>query len=124
LKNQDAPLPLITLEKPCRLRSIACEALDRQGIAWRIAFVSPSLAGIWAATEAGLGIALRTQVGIPTSVQVLNPVTHHLPALSTLGLMLHQSQGGAQPVSGHLASILKQALLETLPMMDINGSVG
>ena len=34
-------------------------ALDRAGIPWRIAFTSPSLAGIWAAAAAGLGIVLE-----------------------------------------------------------------
>ncbi len=54
------PLPLAALEAPCVLRNIACEQLDRRGISWRLSFVSPSLGGLWAATAAGLGIALRT----------------------------------------------------------------
>jgi DNA-binding transcriptional LysR family regulator len=109
------PLPLAALEAPCLLRTIACEHLDRQGIAWRVAFVSPSLAGLWAATAAGLGIALRTPVGRPQPVRVLDPASHGLPELRSLGLLLHRSDNGTDPVGEHLAAIIKQALREILP---------
>jgi len=109
-------LPLAALEAPCLLRTIACEHLDRQGIAWRVAFVSPSLGGLWAATAAGLGIALRTQVGRPKGVRVLAPAAHGLPELPALGLMLHHPDKGIRsPIGEHLAAIIRQALRETLP---------
>src|SRR5579859_4952575 len=49
----DEPVPLATLEAPCVLRTIACDHLDRAGLAWRVAFLSPSLSGLWAAAAAG-----------------------------------------------------------------------
>ncbi|BAI76633.1 HTH-type transcriptional regulator (plasmid) [Azospirillum sp. B510] len=110
------PLPLAALEAPCLLRTIACDHLDRQGIAWRIAFVSPSLGGLWAATAAGLGIALRTPVGRPPAVRVLDPVTRGLPQLPSLGLRLLRSGKRPNPVADHLAAIIRQSLRETLPM--------
>ncbi|MDH7803302.1 MULTISPECIES: LysR family transcriptional regulator [unclassified Rhizobium] len=109
------PLPLAALEAPCLLRSIACNHLDRQGIAWRIAFVSPSLGGLWAATAAGLGIALRTPFGRPPGVRVLDPTAHGLPQLPSLGLNLLRSGKQENPISTHLATIIRQALQETLP---------
>ena len=57
-------LPLVLFEAPCLFRAAATGALDRAGISWRIAFTSPSLAGLWAATTAGLGITLRTGLGL------------------------------------------------------------
>lgn len=108
------PLPLAALETPCILRTIACESLDRQGLSWRVAFVSPSLAGLWAATAAGLGIALRTPVGWPPSIRILDPASHGLPNLPTLGLMLHRADKDIGPTGEHLASIISQALGETL----------
>jgi len=108
------PLPLAALEAPCMLRTIACESLDRQGLSWRVAFVSPSLAGLWAATAAGLGIALRTPVGWPPSIQILDPVSHGLPELPKLGLVLHKADKDIGPTGEHLASIIGQALGETL----------
>ncbi|PWC77182.1 LysR substrate-binding domain-containing protein [Azospirillum sp. TSH64] len=109
------PLPLVALEAPCLLRTIACDHLDRHGIAWRIAFVSPSLGGLWAATAAGLGIALRTPVGRPAAVRVLDPVAGGLPQLPSLGLRLLRSDRGPNPIGDHLATIIRQALRETLP---------
>jgi DNA-binding transcriptional LysR family regulator len=108
------PLPLAALEAPCMVRTIACESLDRQGLSWRVAFVSPSLAGLWAATASGLGIALRTPVGWPPSIRILDPVSHGLPALPKLGLVLHKANKDIGPTAEHLASIISQALGETL----------
>lgn len=110
------PLPLAALEAPCMLRTIACERLDRAGLPWRLAFVSPSLGGLWAATAAGLGIALRTPVGWPASIRMLDPQAQGLPALPTLGLALHRSDKDIGPTGEHLAAIIVQALRETLPM--------
>jgi DNA-binding transcriptional LysR family regulator len=112
--NSTEPLPLIALEAPCMLRTIACDHLDRMGIAWRIAFVSPSLGGLWAATAAGLGIALRTPIGRPDNVQVIEPRLAGLPAMPTLGLALYRSEKSANPLGDHLTSIMQQALGETL----------
>ncbi|WP_429809823.1 LysR substrate-binding domain-containing protein [Ensifer sp. B1-9] len=109
------PLPLAVLEAPCLLRTIACEHLDRQGLAWRVAFVSPSLGGLWAATAAGLGIALRTPIGRPRSVRLLEPDSHGLPELPSLGLVLHRADKDIGPTGAHLAGIIMQALRETLP---------
>lgn len=109
------PLPLAALEAPCLLRTIACDHLDRQGIAWRIAFVSPSLGGLWAATAAGLGIALRTPIGRPQSVRQLETRSHGLPNLPSLGLALFRAEQGSNPLTAHLAAITRQALMETLP---------
>lgn len=109
------PLPLAALEAPCMLRNIACAELDRQGLSWRLAFVSPSLGGLWAATAAGLGITLRTPIGLPRGVGMLDPATHGLPPLPSLGLVLHRADKSTGPTGDHLAQIILQALRETLP---------
>lgn len=113
--GRDEPLPLATLEAPCLLRNLACSHLDQAGISWRIAFVSPSLGGLWAATGAGLGIALRTPFGRPSSVQVLDAAEHNLPGLPSLGLSLLGSVKPDNPISAHLAALIRQALRERLP---------
>jgi DNA-binding transcriptional LysR family regulator len=109
------PLPLAALEAPCLLRGIACEHLDRHGLSWRLAFVSPSLGGLWAATAAGLGVALRTPIGKPASVRRLEPAPHGLPELPALGLMLQRADRDIGPTGAHLAAIIHQSLRETLP---------
>jgi DNA-binding transcriptional LysR family regulator len=109
------PLPLAALEAPCLLRNIACEALDRHNLSWRIAFVSPSLGGLWAATAAGLGIALRTTIGKPASVRQLDASEYGLPALPSLGLALHRAEKDIGPSGEQLSAIILQTLRETLP---------
>jgi DNA-binding transcriptional LysR family regulator len=109
------PLPLAALEAPCLLRTMACEHLDRHGISWRLAFVSPSLGGLWAATAAGLGVSLRTSIGQPVSVRMLDAAAHGLPEMPALGLVLHHAPQHRGPIGNQLAGIITDALRETLP---------
>ena len=51
-------LPLVTFTPPCRYRQRAIRVLEGAGIRWRAIYVSPSLAGVRAAVEAGLGVSL------------------------------------------------------------------
>ena len=113
--SADEPLPLASLEAPCLLRTAAKRALDRAGIPWRQSFVSPSLAGLWAATVAGLGVTIRTPFGLPPSVQPLIPADSGLPPLPDLGLVLHRSQAQPDPATARLASIMLQAVHNAIP---------
>ena len=107
--SADEPLPLASLEAPCLLRTAATNALDRAGIPWRLAFVSPSLAGLWAATAAGLGVTIRTPIGLPASVQPLGAGRQWIAAAtfsrtgsSSLGSAIRTGNG--TPCSNHAAS--------------------
>nr|WP_206245624.1 LysR substrate-binding domain-containing protein [Novosphingobium terrae] len=106
-------LPLAVLEAPCMLRDIACAALDRQGQPWRIAFTSPSLSGVWAATAAGLGIALRTPIGHAASVCRLEVAG--LPELPVMRLMLDRADDHDNPLVAALASLIRETLPQHLP---------
>lgn len=108
--HEGEPLPLVSLDAPCLMRSAATAALDRAGIPWRIAFTSASLAGIWAAVAAGLGVALRTGVGLPASVRALAPDEAGLPRMSSLGLCLHRAEAEPAPAIARLETILRQRL--------------
>lgn len=114
-RESGEPLPLVVLEAPCLLRTIACDHLDREGIPWRIAFVTPSLGGLWAATAAGLGVAVRTSLGRPVTVGLLDERQYGLPPLPSLGLRLIRPDKGANPIADHLAAIIREAFRETLP---------
>ncbi|NNG68943.1 LysR family transcriptional regulator [Rhizobium laguerreae] len=104
------PMPLASLEAPCLLRSAATKALDEAGISWRLAFVSPSLGGLWAATAAGLGLTIRTPIGLPAKVRPLVPVTIGLPDLPKLGLVLHRAEAEPQPAAARLAELVLQSV--------------
>jgi len=100
------PLPLIAFEPPCVFRDPAVAGLDEAGIAWRLVFTSPSLAGLWAATEAGLGVTVRTAIGIPGGLMVLDPEAAGLPALPTIALSLHQAETDPSEAVARLRAIL------------------
>lgn len=55
--DPDKPLPLVLFSPGCLYRQYALEALDRAGRPWHVAYVSPSLAGIQAALQSGLGVS-------------------------------------------------------------------
>lgn len=113
------PLPLASLEAPCLLRTAAIKALDSAGIPWRLAFVSPSLGGLWAAAAAGLGVTIRTPIGLPDKVKPLMADEAGLPELPRLGLVLHRAEAEPGPATARLAELVLQsvrgALGEALP---------
>ncbi len=109
------PLPLVALEAPCLLRTVATETLDRAGLSWRMAFSSPSLGGIWAAVAAGLGLTIRTDIGLPASVSAMTPEIAGLPALPKMALFLHRKDAEPEPVAARLADILLEAARQSLP---------
>jgi DNA-binding transcriptional LysR family regulator len=101
---------LAVFDPPCAFRAAATAALDRAGIKWTIGFTSPSLAGLWAAIDAGLGISVRTPAGLPEHPSALRE-SSGLPALPTVMLALH--------TSATLASAgerLRTVLIESLTM--------
>lgn len=104
------PLPLVAFDRPCAFFSAATAALDRARIPWRIAFTSPSLAGLWAAAAAGLGLTVRTDYGVPASVSVLDAPAHGLPALPALPLVLLRAPSAATPTGERLAAIVLDAV--------------
>lgn len=100
------PVPLVMLDAPCQLRSRATAALDQAGVPWRVAFVSRSLSGIWAAVSEGLGVTVRTAAGMPPHLTMLEAGT--LPALGDIGIQLHQSDHEPSAASARLRDILCQ----------------
>lgn len=86
--NTAAPLPVLLLEEPCLFREFALEALSRAGISYRVAFTSPSVSGLWAAVNAGLGVTVRMPLGLPPGVAPLKLPC--LPALPEVRLSLHR----------------------------------
>jgi DNA-binding transcriptional LysR family regulator len=102
----DSPLPLIMFDAPCVLRSAATQALDAAQIPWRIALTSPSVGGIWAAVAAGLGLTLRTRIGLPSHLTVVSG----LPPVPSLGYVLHSNGDDPTPATQQLAALIKTSL--------------
>lgn len=57
-------VPLVSITPPCPFLKAAQLALDAAGRPWRLALVTPSLDGLRAGVESGLGIACRTELGM------------------------------------------------------------
>lgn len=106
------PVPLVVAEAPCFFRQRAIDALGRAGLGWTLVFVSPSLGGVWAAVEAGLGVTLRTTAGLPGDLTRISG----LPALlqPPLSLTLHDGGRTLSPAAFRLADIVVKTLQERL----------
>ena len=104
------PLPFAAFSPPCAFRTAAIEALDSAGLPWRLAFTSPSLSGLWAAAEGGLGVTARTIFGMPRMLAVLDPAVTGLPPLPTVPLALHRAEAEPTPPVRVLTEILLDAI--------------
>lgn len=69
--DKNTPLPLILSPEPCVYRASALQALEKAGIRWRSAFISPSYAGIIAAVSAGMGITTLPKTMMPDTLEVM-----------------------------------------------------
>lgn len=106
----EEPVPLVLFESPCVFRQAAIAALDAAGVPWRIAFTSPSLAGLWAAVDAGLGVTVRTASSRPAHLALLDRAMGW-PDLPSLHLSLYTAGSSLSPA----ASRLRDILMDTVP---------
>ncbi|MDM0074659.1 LysR substrate-binding domain-containing protein [Variovorax sp. J2P1-59] len=104
------PLPLVLLDAPCPLRELVTAALDRAGLPWRHTFTSASLAALWSATSAGLGLSARTPFGLPPHVRVLDRNDAGLPALPHMALAMYRAQAAPEAPVARLAELLREAV--------------
>jgi DNA-binding transcriptional LysR family regulator len=110
-RMQDASLPLAVLGPQCAFRKAAVQQLEAAGIPYRIAATSPSLDGLWAALQGGLGITARTAMQLPTPLMA-NKSLHRLPVLPSFPVALHRSQNdGGQNVTATSAVDALHSLL-------------
>jgi DNA-binding transcriptional LysR family regulator len=105
--QRDKELPLVLFEPPCAFRTSALENLgDRP---WRRSFTSPSLSGTWAAVEAGLGVTVRTALGVPKGLTMNNRLSG-LKALPPIQSFLISRENEKSPV----VKLLRDLLFNTL----------
>lgn len=103
------PLPMILFPGGCSFRESAQHALDRNGMAYRIVYTSPSLAGIRAAVLGGLGLTVLAQSTVADGMRVLGPESR-LPDLPSVDIMLHQGSRRLRPAAQELARHLIHSL--------------
>jgi DNA-binding transcriptional LysR family regulator len=106
LPAKGAPMPLALFTDPCVFRSAALDALDGAGIPWRVSFTSPSLSGLWAAVDAGLGFTARTAIGRPQRLRLLRH--RRLPGLPRVGLWMVDGATERTAAGDTLRTILRE----------------
>lgn len=103
-------LPLAAFDAPCMFRAAATSALDKVGQPWHMSFTTPSLAGLWAAVDSGLGLAVRTPIGLPRHLAVLGKA-EKLPALPTVSLVFIGQPDAQTPAVQLLQDILRETVV-------------
>jgi DNA-binding transcriptional LysR family regulator len=106
--DPQAPVPLILYPPPSLTRTVALEALERNGRAWRPACTSGSLSGLRAAALAGLGVMLHAR-GLTPEGLVLAPAILRLPDPGEVEFVVAARRGGRGPELALADTILANA---------------
>ncbi|MBV6304389.1 LysR family transcriptional regulator [Candidimonas humi] len=110
-----SPFQLVTFEGTCLFKTAAQQALNQANITWDISFTSSSLNGLLAAVAAGLGVTIRTPIGLPPRVAALAPSAGGLPSLPDVDLTMISSRAEHSPAVAFLADALRTAIHHRLP---------
>src|SRR6185369_115275 len=111
--RDSSPVPLVVLGPQCAFRMEALRRLDEQRIPWRLAAVSPSLAGLLATARGGLGITVRSLHDVPADL-VAHANLFGLPKLDSFPITLHAKAPMRNPCLKRLYEIVSVAIAETL----------
>lgn len=105
----EGPIPLILAPAPDVYRKRALSALDAAGRDWRIVYTSPSLAGLQAAVQAGLGVTVLPTEMIPADMVSVS-ARLQLPKLPDTEIVLYRAPGPVTPAAELLSSTIIAAL--------------
>ncbi|MEA2120308.1 LysR substrate-binding domain-containing protein [Halovibrio sp. HP20-50] len=96
------PVPLALFEAPCFCRRHACNALDRAGQAYRVAYSSPSLATLQAVVGAGLAVSAWMRSLVTADMQILG-AKEGFPELPEASIILQRTSSTQSPIIESLA---------------------
>ncbi|QGM45228.1 LysR substrate-binding domain-containing protein [Methylocystis heyeri] len=100
------PLPLAVFDPPCAFRGAAMDALEAAAMPWTVDFASPTLASLWGAVGSGLGVTVRTPLGIPPGLRIMTEADG-FPRLPSVCLGLYAAGGLAvSPAASAVADIM------------------
>jgi DNA-binding transcriptional LysR family regulator len=108
------PLPLALSDRDCLFRQWATQALDESGKAWRLAYVSTSLAAVEAIVRQGLAVTVVKGSMLGPDLRALRSGSS-LPRLPSAEIRLHKAAGITHPASlvvDHLARGLRSRSAE------------
>jgi DNA-binding transcriptional LysR family regulator len=106
------PLPLAVYHQGCPFRKWAMQSLAEQGIPYRVAYSSPSIAGVLAAVRAGLAVApVGASIPVAGFRRLPEAVFKGLPAAV---ISLHQANHPASDAQRCLAQYISE-IFRNLP---------
>jgi DNA-binding transcriptional LysR family regulator len=103
------PLPLALSDPDTLDHRSACEALQRAGRAYRIAYASSSLSGLLAVVRSGQAVAVITRTAVPADLHVLD-ADPDLPVLPEVGITLKIAPARPSPLTTAFAAHVRQML--------------
>ncbi|WP_241293603.1 LysR family transcriptional regulator [Burkholderia stabilis] len=106
------PLPLALSDRDTLDHIAACDALDRAGRDYRVAYASSSLAGLIALVRSGQAFAVMTQTAVPSDLAIVNG-DPRLPPLPAVGITLRFDR--KRP--SHLTAAFAEHIRLTLPLL-------
>ncbi|HDR9582079.1 TPA: LysR family transcriptional regulator [Burkholderia stabilis] len=106
------PLPLALSDRDTLDHIAACDALDRAGRDYRVAYASSSLAGLIALVRSGQAFAVMTQTAVPADLAIVNG-DPRLPPLPAVGITLRFDR--KRP--SHLTAAFAEHIRLTLPLL-------
>lgn len=112
LAGTDDPLPLAVYHAGCPYRQGALQALEQAGVAYRIAYSSPGVAGVLAAVRAGLAVAPIME-GVEVPGCRIWGSGEGLPALPGVMLSLHGGGSGTSDAARALEGFVVDAIGES-----------
>ncbi len=101
--HKETPIPLAMLPDGNLYRDYALSMLNEHGLAWRIACVSESIAGLQAMALADAAVCVLAQ-SVSTPGLVRLSLSDGMPLLPTVDLILWQRQPGTSRAADHLAA--------------------
>jgi len=111
--EEESPLPLAVFHQGCMFRKWAVQTLTQQGIPYRVAYSSRSIAGVLAAVKAGLAVA---PVGASTPLADFRVLpSGELPRLPSATVSLHHSNRTVNKAQTYLAQHITEEF-RTLPV--------
>jgi DNA-binding transcriptional LysR family regulator len=110
--SPDEALPLVLAPVPDVYRKRALATLDAMKRPWRIVYTSPSLNGLQAAVQAGLGVTVLPKEMVPPGFILLGP-EQGLPPLPDTEIVLYRAPGAlpraAELLAEHIVHSLESA---------------
>jgi DNA-binding transcriptional LysR family regulator len=103
------PWKLVLLERPCVFHDVAVEFMKKSRQPWVQSFSSPSLAANWAAVQAGLGISLRTPVGLPKKLAG-RPALAGMQTLPQINITMIRTEQNISPAVTRFAEVIIESL--------------